>query len=282
MPAPETAEPPEPSTFVVIVDLSARDSAVEPPPRAGCTSFEERSGYCIDWRAKRSVAAKVVYGFGIRPRNLFSSLHLPDLDGRALARGRYLVAYRLVNEGYEGQIVAIAPESAGAWCLPNAAIAANPPAAGQGKHADGSWCVRRGEVARLVRDGQREAVRSSPYSLILGKLLSQRSTGLCDTEYCWNSVTEGRMQVQDNFAGRPVTGSITVQYWAHAYYVGKPVVAGLFAKGDDGRYHSSMRTFIPEREQVCIAESWFFPARNGMAVPREGRRTPDGDVCFRL
>lgn len=90
------------------------------------------------------------------------------------------------------------------------------------------------------------------------------------------------MQVQDHFAGKLVTGTIAVRYWAHAYYVGKPVVAGLFAKGDDGHYRSPMRTISPERGQVCISESYFFPSRYGMTVPREGRRTKDGDFCFRV
>jgi hypothetical protein len=128
----------------------------------------------------------------------------------------------------------------------------------------------------------REAARTSPYSLILGKLLSQKSTELCDTEDCWNIMMEGRMQVQDNYAGMPVTGPITVRYWAHAQYIGQPVVAGLFAKGEDGIYHSSMRTFFPQRGQTCVDESWFYPARDGMAVPREARRTSDGDICFRV
>jgi hypothetical protein len=276
------AAPTEPARFLAIVDLDSREQALDPPPKQDCRELATRTVSCIEWREGRMVNARIVQVFGQAPVRLFSQFHLPGLDGRALRKGRYLVEYRPVTEGHEGQIVSLSAQTAGSWCMPQAAFGPDLPQSAEGTSVAGQWCITSRQVARLVAEGQRQASRTSPYSLILGKLLSQQSTEICDTEDCWNSVTEGQMQVQDNFAGKPVTGTITVRYWAHANYVGKPVVAGLFAKGDDGRYHSPMRTFFPEREQVCIDESWFFPARNGMAVPRAARRTPDGDICFRL
>jgi hypothetical protein len=276
------AAPAEPTRYLAIVDLEAREQATKPPPQQGCRDLDTRTGNCIDWRTDRMASARIVLVFGQAPVRLFSQFHLPDLDGRALRKGRYLIEYRPVTEGYEVQVVALAAQAGGRWCMPEATFGPDLPKPAEGTSANGQWCIAKGKVASLVAEGQRQASRSSPYSLILGKLLTQQSTDICDTEDCWNLVMEGRMQVHDNFAGKPVTGTITVRYWAHANYVGKPVVAGLVARGEDGRYHSPMRTFVPEREQVCLDESWFFPARNGMAVPKAARRTPDGDICFRL
>lgn len=276
------AAPAEPTRFLAIVDLDAREQATKSPPKPTCRDLDERTGYCIDWRADRMVQARTILVFGQAPDRLYNQFHLPDFDGRALRKGRYLVEYRPVSGGYEGQIVSLSAQSEGGWCMPEATFGPDLPKPMEGTSANGQWCIAGGKVASLVAEGQRGATRTSPYSLVLGKLLSQKSTGLCDTEDCWNSVIEGRMQVRDNYAGKPVTGTITVRYWAHAHYYGKPVVAGLFAKGEDGKYHSPMRTFRVNRGQVCLDESWFYPARNGMAVPREARRTPDGDICFRV
>lgn len=276
------AAPAEPTRLLAIVDLEAREQASDQPPKPECPELAERWSSCFNWRAGRMVEARTILVFGKAPDRLYSQFHLPGFDGRALRKGRYLVEYRPVAEGYEGQIVALSTKSGGGWCMPEATFGPDMPKPAEGTTAAGQWCIATGKVARLVAEGQREAARTSPYSLVLGKLLSQKFTDLCDTEDCWNMVVEGRMQVQDNYAGKPVTGTITVRYWAHAQYVGKPIVAGLFAKGKDGLYRSPMRTFFPNREQVCLDESWFFPARDGMAVPREARRTPDGDICFRL
>lgn len=270
-------QPAEPTTRLAMVEFSERDGSDAPQPHERCIDHEFSSDGCYEWRTTRLLRGRVVYVFGERPSRLVNRFHPVEFSGAPVQRGRYLVRYSEVRDGYEGQLLAMAPDIESRWCLDAEALGTEASA------FDGERCITTGEVASRIREGQREAERTSPYSLIGGKLLTQDYLGICDQpDFCWNSLIEGRLRVERTFAGNPVTGVVTVRYWAHALYVGQPVVAGFFRPVEGGRFYSPGRTWGPENGRVCLSENLFYPTKDGMRIPREAIRTIDGEVCFRV
>jgi hypothetical protein len=132
-----------------------------------------------------------------------------------------------------------------------------------------------------------QARETSPYALIVGRLVTQVDTGMspaCDEgDICIDVILETTLRDIDMLAGRPVGQSVRVRHVAHVPYRrnarGRLDLAMIVWKDTKGVQRGIMLGEAVNG-QYCVDQSWFDPTKKGMKIPRGRRVNKDGDICF--
>jgi hypothetical protein len=277
----------EKETFLALVEFkSARGPIKETPPEEACKDLADRRVMCVDWRDQFLTTGRVIQFFGDDAYFLPNIFRQPQTSQSPVADGRYLTIYQHDEESGEAILLWHAGKEDGKWCLP-ADIASSvgslvkPPA--QNQKSDGSWCISQSRAQKLRLQGLKKAKKSSPWSFIVGRLGRQKDTGRCDSEeWCWNSSMVAPVTGAETLAGQKLVSRFSLNHWAHANFVGRPKIAAPVRRLDNGEYHTPGRVSLIQNGQVCLDDSFFYPALSGMAPPKYARLSNEGEYCFNV
>lgn len=144
---------------------------------------------------------------------------------------------------------------------------------------DGARCI---DGSGLTKAKQEATANSNSRTLVVADLIQQEDTGICDPEsgLCFYSVVKGRLSNVREISGTPVKSSIDVKYWFHGVLKGHPTIAMVIWPSQDGSFEGT-RPITKDRGAYCFEQSWFYPAQDGMPIPRKAWRNDYNEICFR-
>ena len=125
------------------------------------------------------------------------------------------------------------------------------------------------------------------YSLVVGDLIGQRDApgNPCepDEDVCVDVMLETRLTNVRWLAGNHVPKQLQVRHRAHAPFRrgARLRLAMIVGSKFDGLRFGIM-VGRPENGKVCVDQSWFEPAKQGMPIPSGHKTDENGDICFRV
>lgn len=131
------------------------------------------------------------------------------------------------------------------------------------------------------------AESGTPYSLVVGDLLGQRSVpeNPCelDEDLCMDVMLETQLNHVRWLAGNKVVSQLKVRHRAHVpYRRGTRLKVAMLVGPQLSGFRRGIMLGRPEKGQVCVDKSWFEPAEQGMPIPKGNIVDENGDICFRV
>ena len=125
----------------------------------------------------------------------------------------------------------------------------------------------------------------TPYSLVIGTLVNQRDApgNPCepDEDLCMDVMMETRLVNVRVLAGNSTPVRLRVHHRQHSpYFRANGLRLAMIVGPEQDGIRRGVNLGRLEGGVVCVDESWFDPANEGMFIPRGRKVNEAGDVCF--